>query len=473
MDRRPSIRPENDPNTESPAKLTISGSIGLPGIVMTGFPDPVSTNQSGEYEATVNAAWSGTVMPVKPGYYFNPVSRQYSRVAENQKKQDYQARKHQYKLSGSVGMEDVVMQGLPGNPATGNDGCYEALIEYGWSGTISPTKEGFIFQPEEKHYAHVSETQVHEDYQVRPLPAQTLDINGRIMTDGIGIEGVRMLASKHTDSAVTDDEGYYHLQVPFGWSGRLTPQKPGFQFKPPFLSYKNLTDSVELSNEILSQPQAAQPAEAPPVESATVVQVEPQQAVDDDLQSWPDIVRVQDGPISVDQTLEIEQDLLTMSLILDEAVHGSRLVEPLLTQDVKAMHIVDYGIIFLFKVDYPLASQKNSSPEDNTPDNSDDIWIQAQQRLRRGKYASRAIDKLGTAKTTQLQAKLVKTLRHAANIRHLSPQDQIIVSISGSPGDQARPVHMTIRANVEQINRLFNGELDIDAFSEHVAVHVY
>jgi len=48
-----------------------------------------------------------------------------------------------------------------------------------------------------------------------------------------------------------------------------------------------------------------------------------------------------------------------------------------------------------------------------------------------------------------------------------------VVSISGASGDRTRPVHMTIRANIEQINRQFKGEWDIDAFAEHVAVHVY
>jgi hypothetical protein len=473
VDRSPKLEPKNDPNTEPPAKLTISGSTGLPYTAITGFPEPVSTDQSGEYEVFVRGPWTGTVRPVKAGVSFTPGSRHYSRVAENQEKQDFQARIHQYKLSGSVGMEGVLMQGLPGNPTTGSDGCYEAMVEYGWSGMVKPAKEGFRFQPQKKHYVQVSETQIHEDYQGSPLPPQTVDINGRIVIDGTGIEGVKMLASKPVDSAVTDEEGYYGIQVPYGWSGRLTPQKAGFQFAPPFLSYRNLTENVDLPNTILSQPKAAQPADTAPAESATVAQVEPQQAVDDDLQSWPDIVRVQDGAISVDQTLELEQDLLTMSLILDEAVHGARLVEPLLNQDVKAMHIADYGIIFLLRVDYPLASQKNSSPEDKAPDNTDDVWMQAQQRLRRSQYTSRAIDKLSTAKTSQLQAKLIKTLQHAANIRHLSPQDQIIVSISGSPGDQARPVHMTVRANVEQINRLFSGELDINAFAERVKAHVY
>ena len=473
VDPSPNIRPEDDPHTEPPAKLTISGSIGLAGVTIMGFPDPVSTNQSGEYEAFVSVAWSGKVQPVKAGYSFIPGARYYSRVAENQEKQDYYAQVHRYKLSGSVGMEDVLMQGLPGNPITGSDGCYEAQVEYGWSGTVKPAKKGFRFQPPEKRYVQVSETQVHEDYQGSPLPPQTVDINGRIVADGIGVEGVKMLASMPTDSAVTDEEGYYRLQVPYGWSGRLTPQKTGFKFEPPFLSYRNLTKSNDLPNTILCQSQAAQPADTSLAENATITDVKPELPVREDAKPWPDIVRVQDGPFSLDQALELEQDLLTMALILDEAVHGLRLAEPLLTQDVKAMHIVGYGIVFFLKVDYPLASQRDTVPQENSPAITDDIWIQAQQRLRRSRYDAGAIDKLSTAKTTQLQAKLVKTLRHAANIRHLSPQDQIVVSISGASGDRTRPVHMTIRANIEQINRQFKGEWDIDAFAEHVAVHVY
>ena len=53
--------------------FTISGSVGVPGVEMQGFPDqdqPVITDQSGYYFAEVEYGKSFTVTPVKPGFRF-------------------------------------------------------------------------------------------------------------------------------------------------------------------------------------------------------------------------------------------------------------------------------------------------------------------------------------------------------------------------------------------------------------------
>ncbi len=55
-----------------------------------------------------------------------------------------------YMVSGSItskaaGVPGVKLVGLPGNVVTGDKGQYTATVEYGFSGTVTPTKEGFNF----------------------------------------------------------------------------------------------------------------------------------------------------------------------------------------------------------------------------------------------------------------------------------------------------------------------------------------
>lgn len=447
----------------------ISGNVGLSNVNMTGFPNSVSSDQDGHYQVNVNREWSGTVTPVKEGYAFSPASRQYSRIGEDHRNQHYQAKKHRYIISGSVGAEGVFLKGLPGNVITDGDGCYDVRVDYGWSGVVTPTKEGLIFRPAKKHYAKVRETQIHEDYQSTPAPPRTVDIEGRILANGAGVAGVQVRASNNPQAILTDEQGRYTLTVPYGWSGQLTPHKPGFKFEPPHLAFEDLRNNIDLPDNILVQSPPAQ--DTPGAETQTVKKEEPERPQDDPVNLWPELVYVQDTALPAAQALELEQDLLTMCLILTEAVHGPQLVEPLLSQDLKVIRIQGYGVAFLLKVDYPLASQAEASEMD-TDGRPDDVWAQARRRLLSAKYVAHVVNKLNSAKTVQLQEKLTGVLKHAANIRHLAPQDQIIVCISGVPGDATRPAHMTLRTEMGQISRLFKGELDSDAFAAHVTVSV-
>lgn len=56
------------------------------------------------------------------------------------------------------------MKGLPGDPVTSADGCYRAVVEYGWSGTVTPTKQGCRFEPISRTYEHATLESIHDDY---------------------------------------------------------------------------------------------------------------------------------------------------------------------------------------------------------------------------------------------------------------------------------------------------------------------
>ena len=45
----------------------ISGSTGMPGVVMKGFPEDTATDETGFYRVTVTHGWAGKITPEKPG----------------------------------------------------------------------------------------------------------------------------------------------------------------------------------------------------------------------------------------------------------------------------------------------------------------------------------------------------------------------------------------------------------------------
>ena len=72
--------------------FTISGTVGVAGVTMQGFPAtgaPVATDDSGVYTVQVEYGWSGTVRPIKPGYSFQPPEKTYTKVIANATKEDY------------------------------------------------------------------------------------------------------------------------------------------------------------------------------------------------------------------------------------------------------------------------------------------------------------------------------------------------------------------------------------------------
>ena len=80
-------------------------------------------------------------------------------------------------------------------------------------------------------------------------------ISGYVRTEGgSGISGVTLSFSNGGGSTTTNSSGYYSKQVPYGWSGTVTPSKSGYTFSPPSRSYSNVTSNQTNQNYTGSPP---------------------------------------------------------------------------------------------------------------------------------------------------------------------------------------------------------------------------
>ncbi|GAG43386.1 unnamed protein product, partial [marine sediment metagenome] len=122
---------------------------------------PVS-DAGGNYSDTVDYGWSGTVTPTKAGYSFDPNSITYSNVTTDQTNQDYTATLLTYTITGNAGIDGATMTGLPSSPVSDAGGDYSDTVDYGWSGTVTPTKAGYTFDPNSITYSNVTSDQTNQ-----------------------------------------------------------------------------------------------------------------------------------------------------------------------------------------------------------------------------------------------------------------------------------------------------------------------
>lgn len=136
---------------EMAGRVTLNGA-GLPGVVLSGLPGEPVTDATGSYSVIVPFHWSGLVVPTAAGYVFSPESRSYSEVGMSRVEESYTAVQKMVAVSGRIsqgasGLAGVWLNGFPGAVTTGADGTYEALVPHGWSGTVAPAANGYVFTP--------------------------------------------------------------------------------------------------------------------------------------------------------------------------------------------------------------------------------------------------------------------------------------------------------------------------------------
>lgn len=165
--------------------VRISTGGGINGVLMSGLPNNPSTDADGHYSDIVPHGWMGTVVPTKTGYSFSPSSTPYIYVASNQTA-DYTGTVVTVTISGfvmtsgGVPINEVVMEGLQSNPSTNASGYYSGFVVSGWSGTVTPLKSGYAFNPVNRAYTNITTNQNAQDFtgSVLPLTAPTLTAPG-------------------------------------------------------------------------------------------------------------------------------------------------------------------------------------------------------------------------------------------------------------------------------------------------------
>ncbi len=217
---------------------TISGNAGLSGATLT-YTDittqTVISDSAGNYTVIVPINWSGNVTPSKTGYTFSPTNRTYSNITSNQTSQNYVAF---ISIAGNAGLSGVALTYTGGSTLTDGSGNYSFSVQVGWSGTVTPSKTGFMFSPANRIYTSLTSSQTAQNY--------TAAITTYTLSGNVGAAGVSLSYNDGTLKTVASQaDGSYSLPVTYNWSGTVTPSHSCFTFNPTHIDYNSV-----LSNQI-------------------------------------------------------------------------------------------------------------------------------------------------------------------------------------------------------------------------------
>ncbi|ETR67762.1 MAG: hypothetical protein OMM_04964 [Candidatus Magnetoglobus multicellularis str. Araruama] len=122
---------------------------------------------------------------------------------------------------------------------TDENGLYQISVPTGWSGTVIPKMEGYTFDPSNRMYQQLMIDQYHQDYVADVI---MLRISGKVMnsdTDA-GISDIRLQYGDAGASVQTNNNGEFNIDVPYGWSGTITPENRGYLFEPQAIQINSI-----------------------------------------------------------------------------------------------------------------------------------------------------------------------------------------------------------------------------------------
>ncbi len=146
----------------------------------------------------------------------------------------------------------------------------------------------------------------------------------------------------------------------------------------------------------------------------------------------------------------------------------------------KGIYLDGYGALFLIQVDFPLmAPPQAEEKEKQIEAPGDPVWRQAEQeiyspeKLKKKRERRLIQQEYDEEKVKDLKRKLVKSLKHTANIRSLKADESIIISVKGHHSASNPPKVLIIRVKKSDLDAFTKGELDSDKFGQKVQMLMY
>ena len=216
----------------------------------------------------------------------------------------------------------------------------------------------------------------------------------------------------------------------------------------------------------------------------------------------------------------ITEDMSIMSRIFDKQLSQSNLtasrdrflvgVNTYLgrgDRTTEAIYLDGYGALFLIKVNMLLSAPPEAQQEEKAQEeDTDPVWTQmrremyAPQEVERRRRTEQPEEKYDAEKVETLKTNLIKTLKHATNIRTLKPEQLVILTLMGDgrrsastitrsysygrstgrrrivqtlpevEADSIVPTVLTICAKKSDIDAFAKGQLDYDQFRQRIEI---
>ena len=104
-------------------------------------------------------------------------------------------------------------------------GGYSISVPLNWSGTVTPSKSGYLFSPSSASFSNLTAAQTIQNFTA----TRVYVISGNAVLAGVTLSYV----NGTPQTVVSDASGNYSIAVLSGWSGTVTPSKTSYAFRRP------------------------------------------------------------------------------------------------------------------------------------------------------------------------------------------------------------------------------------------------
>jgi hypothetical protein len=219
--------------------------VNIPGVTVT-FSNGGYTAVSGAngiYTALVPSGYTGVATPTLASYTFAPATRTYTNVTTTQTGGNYRGTKIAV-VSGTVTVNGNPLSGVTitfsnggGTATTAANGTYTRTLNAGWSGTITPSRTGYVFNPTNATVANIQANQTND------FTVSAVAISGMVYFNSVPVSpraGVTVTLSG-VGFTTTNAQGNYTINVPVGYTGTLTYSGLGYIYTPATRTFTNIT----------------------------------------------------------------------------------------------------------------------------------------------------------------------------------------------------------------------------------------
>jgi len=150
--------------------------------------------------------------------------------------------------------------------------------------------------------------------------------------------------------------------------------------------------------------------------------------------------------IEAEDLVAITEDLQVMSHIFDERFKEGQEIQGIFvdfgdifgrnSRSTEAIYIQGYGVLFLMEVNFAFSPEPEPQEQEaqETKEYVDPDWQRAKQKLFSPQgFGGTSVPKeqYNAQQIEQIKTELIRTLKHAANIRNLQPDEWIILTVIG------------------------------------------
>ena len=143
-------------------------------------------------------------------------------------------------ISGNAGVAGATLS-YTGGPATADgSGNYSFTVPYSWSGTVTPSKTGYVFSPANRPYSNLTTDQTGQNYTAAAV---------HTISGNTGVGGVTLSYDDGgPKTVISEANGNYSFTILDGWNGTVTPSHPCYTFNPANRPYSNVTADQTAQN---------------------------------------------------------------------------------------------------------------------------------------------------------------------------------------------------------------------------------